>query len=899
MRPEGWIYTVRLRLRSLFRRQAVDQELDEELQYHVDLRTEENVAKGMSQREARRAARIELGGLEQVKEEVRAVREGAWLDALLRDVRFALRMSWKNPGFTVAAILTLALGIGANTAIFSVVNAVLLRPLPFDEPDKLVQIWHTPPQTSFRGIPKFAVSPANFLDWRSQSHTFEGMSAYGFGRYTLTGTGHPEPIRMVAATNGLFSILHSEPLLGRGFLEGEDQPGRDHEVVLSYGVWRSYFGANPDVVGKKIQLNAQAFTVVGVMAPGFEFPISADPDARPQMWKPLAWTDRDRAIRDNHNYGVVARLKPGVRLKQAQAELDTISDRLAQDHPSDDKGWGAIAIPLREDLVGDVRPALLILLGAVTFVLLIACANVANLVLVRMLSRYKEVAVRTALGATRRRLLQQALSETILLALAGGVLGLVFAHYGVILIVKFLAQRLPRSTEIGLDGWVLAFTLGVSLLTGLAAGLLPALRMAKADVNQALKQGLGRTASDSGASGTRNVLVVSEVALSLMLLIGAGLLIRSLWALHNVNPGFDPNHVVAMEVSIPSAKFAGPEEQVRYFDRVLDRVRALPGVQTAGLIDSLPLTDSGSHQPISVEGRPAAPMADLPEVNVRLVSPGYVSAMHIPLLRGRDIDDSDVEGQPGAVLISQSMAKLFWPNEDPIGKRLTLYFFPNPTRVIVGVVADVKLYAMNEGQPEATLYFPLAQLSPPQGEEWNSFGMTLAIRTNVAPLSIVSAVTNGLYQLDAEVPLLNIRTMDDSVSASLSPERFTVLLLAAFAGLALLLAVVGIYSVMSYSVARRTNEIGIRVALGASRTDVLLLVARQAIALALVGSAIGIAGALLLSRLMTSQMYGVQPTDPTTLTLALLLIMTVALSASYIPARRAMRVDPMVALRHE
>ena len=461
-------------------------------------------------------------------------------------------------------------------------------------------------------------------------------------------------------------------------------------------MWRSRYGANPAIVGQNIELNGEKYNVIGVMGPGFEFPFVTDPNYRPQMWKPLAWTDQERAVRDDHNYGVVARLKPGVTLKQAQAEMDTISDRLAQQYPADNKGWGAIAIPLREDLVGDVKPALLILLGAVAFVLLIACANVANLVLAKTLARRKEIAIRTALGATRRRVLQQVLSETVLLAIAGGALGLIFAHFGIMLIVKFLAQQLPRSTEIGLDAWVLAFTLGISLLTGFAAGLLPALRLTREDVNQALKQGLGRTASDSGGNRTRSVLVVCEVALSLMLLIGAGLLIRSLWMLRNVNPGFDPNRVLTMTVSIPANQVPQPAQQISFFDRVLQRVRALPGIESAGVIDSLPLSGSGSHQPIAIEGRPPVPMSEMPEVDVRLISPGYVSAMRIPVVQGRDIDDSDVAGRPGAVLISQSMAKQFWPNENPIGKHLTLYFFPKVTRVVVGIVGDVKEDALNQ-----------------------------------------------------------------------------------------------------------------------------------------------------------------------------------------------------------
>ncbi|PYU08040.1 MAG: ABC transporter permease [Acidobacteria bacterium] len=818
--------------------------------------------------------------------------------ALWQDVRYGLRMLAKSPGFSALVILTLALGIGANTAIFSVVNAVLLRPLPFEEPDRLMQIWHTPPQASFPGIPTFTVSPANFLDWRARSQAFEGMSAYGFGQYTLTGTGHPEAVRMVAVTSGFFSILRAKPLLGRAFLTEEDSPGREHEVVLSYNLWRSRFGADRDIVGKNIALNEQAFTVIGVMGPNFEFPISTDPNYSPQMWKPLAWTDQERAIRDNHNYAVVARLKDGVTLQQARAELDSVSNQLAQQYPGDDKGWGATAIPLREDLVGDVRPALLILLGTVALVLLIACANVANLLLAKAMSRRKEIAIRVAMGASRPRLLQQGISETVLMALAGGALGLLFAHYGVMLIVRFLAQRLPRSTEIGLDGWVFTFALGISLLTGIAVGLVSSLRFAKNDVSESLKQGLGRTSSDSGGTRTRNILVVSEVALSLMLLIGAGLLIRSLSVLRHVNPGFDASRLLTLEVAIPSTKFSEPMQQVRYFDRVLDQVRGLPGVQSAGVIDSLPLS-GGSHQPVSVEGRPIVPMADQPEVDVRLISPGYISAMHIALLSGRDIDQSDVQGRPGAVLISQSFAKLFWPNENPIGKHLTLYFFRDLPRVVVGVVADVKLDALNETRPTPALYTPLAQVAPTTGGTWRSFGLNLAVRTNVDPLNVASMVTNSIREVDAEVPLLNIQTMEESVSASLSPQRFTMLLLVAFAGTALLLAAAGIYGVMAYMVTRRTREIGVRMALGADASDVLRLVIGQGMWTTAIGVAIGIGGAFALTRTMQSLLFGVSTTDPMTLAGVVLLLAAVSAFACWVPARRATKVDPLVALRYE
>jgi len=821
------------------------------------------------------------------------------MTSLGQDLRYGWRALRKSPGFTAVAVLVLALGIGANTAIFSVVNAVLLRPLPFDQPDRLVQLYHVPPQASFPGIPIFSVSPANFLDWRAQAHSFEDMSAYGFGLYTLTGTGRPEAIRTVAVTDGFFSILHAQPLLGRVFAEGEDQAGRDHEVVLSYDLWRTRFAANPLIAGSTIQLNGEPYTVAGVMRPGFGFPIYNNPDDAPQMWKPQNWRPQDRMIRGDHNYGVIARLKPGVTLKQAKAELGTISERLAQQYPKDNKGWGATAIPLRDDLVGDVRPALLILLGAVAFVLLIACANVANLVLAKTLSRRKEVAIRAALGASRGRLLQQTLAETVLLAIAGGALGLVFAHYGTTFVVKFVGQRLPRSGGIALDGWVLAFTFGISLLTGFAAGLLPALRLTRQDVSEALKQGSGRTASDSGGSRTRSALVVAEVALSLMLLIGAGLLIRSLWMLRAVNPGFDANHVVTMFLSVGPKKFATPQQQIGFFDRVLQRVRALPGVQSAGVIDSLPLSGYGSHQPVQVEGRPVVAMADQPELDTGWISPGYMSAMHIPLLRGREFNDSDVVGRPGAVLISQSMAREFWPNQDPIGKRLTLYFFPEVTRVVVGVVGDVKMDALKQTRSATSLYVPLGQLSPARDEAWQSYGMSLVVRTNTDPAGMVSAIGNAVHEADADVPLRFIQTMQDMVDESLTQQRFTMLLLAAFAGLALLLAAIGIYSVLSYAVRRRVREIGIRMALGAQVSDVLRMVVLEGMKPTLLGVVIGLAGALALGHVLASVIYGVSARDLATFGSVAVMTTAIGLLASVLPALRATRVDPIRTLREE
>ncbi len=819
---------------------------------------------------------------------------------LLQDIRYGWRALWKSPGFSVVAILVLALGIGANTAIFSVVNAVLLRPLPFDQPERLVELYHTPPQASFPGIPLFSVSPANFLDWRAQAHSFEAMSAYGYGRYTLTGSGQPITVPLISSTYGLFSILRAEPLLGRSFVESEDQPGHDHEVVVSYAFWRDHLGANPAMVGNNIQLNGEAYTVIGVMRQGFEFPFVSDPNFRPQMWKLQGWTSQERAIRDNHSYGVVARLKPGVTLEQARAEMTTISDRLAQQYPKDDKGWGATAIPLRQDIVGDVRKPLLILLGAVAFVLLIACANIANLVLAKTLARRKEVAIRTALGASRRRLLQQVLAETVVLSLIGGAFGLVFAHYGMAFIVRFVGQQLPRSADIGLDGWVLGFTLGISLITGLAAGLLPALRLTREDVNKALKQSAGRTASDSGGSRTRNALVVAEVAFSLMLLIGAGLLIRSLWALRAVSPGFDPEHVITMDLTMAPNKFTTPQQLDSFYQNVLQRVRALPGVKGAGLINALPLTGgNGSHQPVQIAGQPVVPMAEQPEVDVRITSPGYMRAMRIPLMSGRDFNDSDIADRPAAVLISQSMARQFWPHEDPVGKQLTLYFFPNSVRTVVGVVGDVKDDGLNQTRSASMLYMPAAQVTDPRGYPWHAFGLTLAARTQTEPGSLVSAIGNAVHHVDPGVALLNVKTMEDTVDDSLLQQRFTMLLLVGFAALAVLLAAVGIYSVLSYMVRRRVREIGIRMALGAQISDVLRMIVSEGMKPTLLGVVIGLVGALALGRVMASVIYGVSARDWMTFTSVAVLMTGIGLLASVLPAYRASRVDPMKTLRDE
>ncbi|HTS36866.1 MAG TPA: ABC transporter permease [Candidatus Solibacter sp.] len=815
------------------------------------------------------------------------------MDSILQDIRYALRQLWKSPGFSAVAIITLALGIGANTAIFSVVNGALLRPLALREPDRLVRIWHVPPAKSFPGMTEFAVSAANYLDWEAQNHVFEKMTILSYHGFTLTGVDNPERVDGCAVSRDFFATLGVNPMLGRVFTPEEDQPGHSNVVVLSYAFWQQHFGSNSNIVGRNLTLDGQNYLVAGVMPANFRIPDVA------QMWTPMAWTDVERAVRGEHHYLVMARLKDGVDLKQAQAEMNTISTRLEQMYPDDDKGWGAVVKSLHDDMVSDVRPALLVLLGAVAFVLLIACVNVANLALAKTFSRRKEIAIRTALGATSGRVLRQILVETILLAFTGGVLGLTYAHSAVRLIMAFLGDKLPRNVDTGLDWRVLIFTAGVSLLTGILAGVLPALRLTKEDVSHALKQGLGRTDSDSGGHRTRSILVVAEVAFSLMLLVGAGLMIRSFQMLNRVDPGFESHGVLTMSVSVSRGKFPQPEGEVRFFDQVLQRVRTLPGIEAAGVIDDIPLDNGGSHQPIMIEGRPVVAMSEQPEVDVRLITPGYLSAMHIPVLRGRDLADSDIAGRPAAILISSSMAEQFWPGEDALGKRLTLTFFPGVVREVVGIVRDVKLDGLDQTRPATALYMPLGQLTPPANGGWNSFPMMLVARANTNPSQMVASVSNAVRDVDSEIPLRDIQTMDDVVATSVSPQRFNMLLLGVFAGLALLLASVGIYSVLSYSAKQRVQEIGIRLALGARLSDVLRLIIFQGMKPALIGMALGATGALALGHLLKSLVYGVQPTDPITFIAVAFLLALVALLASIIPAYRAAKVDPLVALRYE
>jgi len=819
------------------------------------------------------------------------------MENMFQDLRFALRQFLRNPGFSAIAVLTLALGIGANTAIFSVVNGVLLQPLPFKDPDRLVRVWHTPPARSFPGMTTFSVSAANYFDWQRENHVFEKMSIYNYRGFTLTGVAQPLQVDGCAVSSGFFETLGVPPLLGRVFSPEEDQPGHTNVVILSYRFWQEHFGANPGIVGHNIIMDGNNFLVAGVMPESFRFPDFGQ--LQVQMWTPMGWTDPERAVRGEHHSVVIARLKPGVDVKQAQAEMNTISSRLEQLYPADDKGWGARVVPLHQDIVNDVRPALLVLLGAVAFVLLIACANVANLALARTFSRQKEIAIRAALGASSGRVLRQILTESVVLAATGGALGLIVAPFGQRFILSFLAGQLPGSVAVHLDLEILAFTACISVLTGVLAGALPAMRLANSDVNQALKQGLGRTDTSSGSHNTRRILVVAEVALSLVLLVGAGLMIRSFQHLRTVAPGFESHGVLTMTAAVSRGKFAEPTHYINFFEQVLQRVRALPGVEAAGVVDDIPLDNGGSHQPIAIEGQPEVAMADQPEVDVRLISAGYFQAMHIPILRGRDFGDEDVNGRPASVLISESMAQRFWPGENPIGKRLTLTFFPGRVREVVGIVGDVKLDGLDQKRPSTTLYMPLDQLSPPAASGWNSFPLILVVRSSISPASIVSAVTNAIHTVDGTVPVRDIFTMDDVLTKSLSQPRFNMLLLGVFAGLALLLAAIGIYSVLSYSVRQRVPEIGIRMALGARMTDVLRMVVMEGMKPTLLGVAIGTGAALAMGRLVASLVFQVKPTDPMTFMAVGALLALIALLACVIPAYRASKIDPVIALRNE
>ncbi|HSB12386.1 MAG TPA: ABC transporter permease [Blastocatellia bacterium] len=819
------------------------------------------------------------------------------METLIQDVRYGSRLLIKRPGFTLVAVLALALGIGANSAIFSVVNGVVLQALPYKDPDRLMMVWNRRPLFQGQaGSPEFPVSAADFIDWRDRNRSFEQIAAFHTQPMNLTASGEPESLGGVRASASLFPLLGVEAKLGRTFAPGEDQPGAGRVVLISYGLWERRFGSDPDIVGQQINLNDEPYTVIGVMPRGFQFPRKGELPAgfqfprQADLYTPLAWTPAQAANRGRDYLAVVARLQPDVTVTQAQVEMDGIAEQLKQQYPQNNAKKEVFIVSLHQQAVGKVRAALLVLLGAVAFVLLIACANVANLLLARAASRQKEIAIRTALGASRIRIIRQMLTESVLLSLAGGVFGLLLSLWGIDVLLAISPSNLPRVDSISVDARVLAFTFVISLITGIVFGLAPAVQASKPDLGDALKEG-GRASSVGFRHNRfRSVLIVSEVALALVLLVGAGLMIRSFVRLLNVDTGLDSNNVLTVDVGLPRGKFTG-QQQVAFFQQTIERLQNLPGVESAGAVYPLPLSGAEEGMGFGIEGR-QAPTGEAFNAGPRWVSPDYFKAMRISVVAGREFTDRDTSDAPRVVVINEAMSRRYWLDEDPLGKRIAFdgtNAGPN-WRQIIGVVRDVRHTSLDSA-PKPEIYIPFPQFP--------SFFMTLVVRTTGDPLSLVGAIRGEVLAIDKNQPISNVHTMEQLVSDSVAQRRFNMLLLGVFGAVALVLSAVGIYGVMSYSVAQRTHELGVRMALGAQTSNLVALVVRQGMVLALFGVGVGLAAAFALTRLMSSLLYGVSTTDPLTYSLIGLLLAGVALLACYLPARRATKVDPMVALRYE
>jgi len=892
-----WKEEVRRRLSRLNLEPAHEAEIVEELAQHLDDVYERSLKTGATEADAKRAALKEVADTDVMQREMRRsqkpaqeppVAGGGRTDLLLdflNDLRYAVRLQRKNPGFTIVAVIALALGIGANTAIFSVVNTVLLNPLPYKEPERLVLAWE---ENAKQGYPQDTPTAANFIDWRNQNQVFEGMAAFTPTSFNLTGSGDPERLIGRRVSASLFPLLGVDPRLGRVFTAEEDQPNSERVVLLSYRLWQRRFGGDAGIVGKTLTLDGKGYRVVGVMPSRFQFPTVFD-----DVWVPIAFSPREAANRDAHFLQVLARLKPGVTLTQAQADMSTIATRLQQQYPETNTGLGAVITPLHEHLVGDIKPALLILLGAVGMVLLIACANVANLLLARAAVRQKEIAVRVALGARRGRLIRQFLTESVLLSLFGGLVGLAIAYGGLAILKSFIPDNISQGRTISIDYKVLGFTLLVSLATGLIFGFAPAIQSVRFNQNETLKEG-GRDAA-TGGSGKRlrGLLVVAEVAISLVLLIGAGLLINSFLRVRNIDPGFRTENLLTMRIILPSPKYDTLESKSVFYTDLVNRVQSLPGVRSAAVITNLPLYAQGNSIGVGIEGKPAPPPGQEPIVITRIISPGYFDTMSIPLLKGRQLTDHDTNKTPNVIVISETMAHRFWPGEEAVGKRVSLGPIEKAEDWfnVIGIVKDVRQYGLTaELQPQMYLTYRQTDFFEPRD---------LVVKTDVDPKSLASAVRKAVWEIDKDQPVSNIRTMEEILGASIARERFSMLLLAIFASVALVLAAVGIYGVMSYSVAQRTHEIGIRMALGAQTSAVLKLAVGYGFKLVVIGIAIGLIAALALTRVMSTLLFGVTPTDPMTFTLISLLLVAVAAIASYIPARRATRVNPIIALRYE
>jgi putative ABC transport system permease protein len=799
------------------------------------------------------------------------------METLFRDIRYGIRSLLKRPGFTVVALIALVLGIGANTAIFSLVNAVLLRPLPFAEPDRLVWMWGN----IRNGGNRASVSPLDFLDYRKQNTTFEEFAASLALALNLTGNGEPQRLTAAGVTGNYFQVLGVKPALGRTFLLENESPGRDQVAVLSYGLWQTRFGGDPAILNKTVTLDGKRCQVVGVMPKNFSFPQAAE------LWIPLNFDIAPgMKQRKAHFLRPIGKLKPGVTLAQAQADTDGIARRLEEQYPDTNTGWNLRLVSLREQLVGNTKETLFILFGAVGFVLLIACANVANLLLVRAAARQKEIALRTALGAGRLRIVRQMITESVMLALVGGTLGALLAAWGVDLLVTLSGNNIPATAQVRIDGTVLAFTLLISLLTGVLFGVAPALRTLKLNLSESLKEG-GRSGSEEAQRNrSRSVLVVIESAIAVVLLVGAGLLVRSLIQLQNTSPGFDAHNVLTLRVDLPSGKYSTPDKAANFFEQLQTRLGALPGVDSVGLVSELPLSGQLNDMPYTVEGRPPVSIDQAYDHDFRRVNQHYFRALHIPLLRGRNFTEQEVRQGAKLVIISELLAQQVFPNEVPLGKRLVMAMGNTPFEII-GIVGDIRHHAL-ESQPSAAMYMPTYETN-----------MNVVIRTQGDPANLVAAVRKEVQAIDPDQPVAAVKTMEQWLDTSVAAPRYRTALLALFALLALVLASTGIYGVMSYSVTQRTHEIGVRMALGARQLDVLKMIVRQGMSLVLIGVGIGLLGAIALTRVMSSLLFGVTAKDPMTFASVATLLAVVAFVACYIPARRATKVDPLVALRYE
>jgi predicted permease len=876
-----WLSGFRHRWRTLLMRRRLDRDLDDELRFHLETRADRHQQAGMNSGEAALEALHSFGNPTFLKEECRDMWSFQRTEILWQDLRYAARTLRKSPGFSIVAILTLALGIGANTAIFSVVNALLLRPLPYTDAGRLMRLWPTGPKGD--RLPYSITSYPNFMDWK-ESHSFDQVEGYTPRSFNLTGGDQPQRVYGLRSSAGLLPLLGVTPIHGRAFLAEEIQPGKDHVLLLSEGLWQSRFARDPAVLGKIVKLNDENYTVIGILPGTFRFP----PDNPCNLVLPLP-PDPNRG----HGFiNVTGRLKADVTVAKAQVEMDTIARRLEMQYPKFDKDTGVRVLPLQESFVGSFRAALLIFLSAVGFVLLIACANVANLYLARTAGRQKEFVVRAAMGAGRFRLIRQLLTESALLGLAGGTAGLLFAYWGVKLMVVLVRTAFSTAAmdSVSLDGPVLGFTLALSLLVGMVAGLAPALGISRLDLNDTLKEGSRGVTGSQRRNRIRSTLVVAEIALALVLLIGAGLTLKSFMILERMDAGVHPENVLVMNISMGGRKYAKTQARAPFMETVLHRIEQLPGVRAAAVVTDVPLSSDSDAMGISIEGRPDPGPKLKPIVNYNIIGPGYLRTLGIPLLKGRDFSGRDTEAAPTVALINNAMARKFWPNENPIGARISTD--GKNWASIEGVVGDVRQLGLkSEPQPEVYLSYLQDPFAWPY--------LSLLVQTSLDPMKQVSSIQAVIWSVDKDLPIASVSSMEQIRSGSIAQPRITALLLAIFASLALVLAAVGIYGVMAYSVTQRTHEMGLRMALGARITDVLKLVVGHGMILAGCGVVLGLAGAFALTRVLTKFLWGVRPTDPATFIAVSLLLASVAVLASYLPARRAAKVDPMVALRYE